>query len=89
MAVTAVTSGFLTFVGTVFNGKVVVPRYIFDQEKASREKWEAETMRLNALIADRYAPALESSAQANARSTEALAAATLALHDAQQTRRER
>lgn len=77
-------SGTLAFVGTVFNGKIVVPTFIWKQEKAGREKWEEEAMRLNALIQEKAIPALLAAAATQDRYGEALEKSTLALHDLEQ-----
>lgn len=53
-----------SFVMTVVSGKVVVPTWAYNHEKARADRWEAEAMRLNQAIADKLVPAVDAATHA-------------------------
>ncbi len=76
--VIGVLSGVGAFLATLMSGKVVVPTFAYTRERERADKWEAEAMRLNGVIAERMIPALVSSVQANTESTGAIKQALVA-----------
>jgi hypothetical protein len=78
---TAGISALVAALGTILSGKVVVPTFAYTREKVSADKWQAEAMRLNAMIQDRYLPAIEASTLALNKSSDALVDATAALQN--------
>lgn len=66
----ALLSGVGAFLVTLMSGKVVVPAFAYQRERERADKWEAEAMRLNGVIAERMIPALSSSSQSLTESTE-------------------
>lgn len=67
------------FLVTLLSGKIVVPTFAYLREKERAEKWEAEVMRLNGVLADKVIPTLTLTAKAMEESTEAVQQALLAL----------
>lgn len=74
----ALLSGAGAFLATLMSGKVVVPTFAYSRERERADKWEAEAMRLNQVIADKVIPALATSTAAQVESTEAVKAAIAA-----------
>ncbi len=68
----AVLAGIGSFLATLMSGKVVVPTFAYLRERERADKWEAEAMRLNQVIADKVIPALSDSARSNTESTAAV-----------------
>lgn len=68
----ASVSALSAFLVTLLSGKLVVPTFAYLREKERADKWEAETMRLNSVIAEKMMPALALSAKANEESAEAV-----------------
>lgn len=67
------------FLVTLLSGKIVVPTFAYLREKERAEKWEAEVMRLNGLLAEKVIPTLTLTAKAMEDSTEAVQQALTAL----------
>jgi hypothetical protein len=60
----ALISSAVTGLGIIMSGKIVVPTFAYNREKERADKWEAEVLRLNQVMADRHVPSLDAATHA-------------------------